>query len=64
MTGGNKGIGFAVVKEMCKKFDGIVYLTARDEGRGQAAVEELKKVWFILVLRKYVHVMKIISMQI
>ncbi|KAK4293800.1 hypothetical protein Pmani_033524 [Petrolisthes manimaculis] len=43
VTGANKGIGFGVMKELCQKFDGIVYLTARDEGRGQAAVEELKK---------------------
>ncbi|XP_053649583.2 carbonyl reductase [NADPH] 1-like isoform X1 [Cherax quadricarinatus] len=43
VTGGNKGIGFGVMKELCAKFDGIVYLTARDEGRGRAAIEELKK---------------------
>ena len=44
MTGGNKGIGLAIVRELCSKFDGIVYLTARDEGRGKAAVQELEKV--------------------
>ena len=27
---------------MCKDFDGIVYLTSRDEGRGLKAVEQLK----------------------
>ncbi|XP_045131876.1 carbonyl reductase [NADPH] 3-like [Portunus trituberculatus] len=43
VTGGNKGIGFAIVKELCAKFEGRVYLTARDEGRGATAVEELKK---------------------
>lgn len=43
VTGGNKGIGYAIVKELCSKFDGRVYLCARDEGRGLAAVEELKK---------------------
>ncbi|XP_042892822.1 carbonyl reductase [NADPH] 3-like [Penaeus japonicus] len=43
VTGANKGIGFGIMKELCAKFDGIVYLTARDEGRGLAAVEELKK---------------------
>jgi len=43
VTGSNKGIGFAIVKELCSKFDGHVYLTARDEGRGKAAVEELNK---------------------
>nr|XP_045600109.1 carbonyl reductase [NADPH] 1-like [Procambarus clarkii]XP_045600110.1 carbonyl reductase [NADPH] 1-like [Procambarus clarkii] len=44
VTGANKGIGFGIVKELCAKFDGIVYLTARDEGRGNAAVKELSKV--------------------
>ncbi|XP_069959513.1 carbonyl reductase [NADPH] 1 isoform X3 [Cherax quadricarinatus] len=43
VTGGNKGIGFGIMKELCAKFSGIVYLTARDEGRGRAAIEELKK---------------------
>ncbi|XP_069191088.1 carbonyl reductase [NADPH] 3 isoform X2 [Procambarus clarkii] len=43
VTGANKGIGFGVVKELCAKFDGIVYLTAREEGRGNAAVKELSK---------------------
>lgn len=46
VTGGNKGIGFAIVKELCAKFDGFVYLTARDEGRGKAAVEQLEKLGF------------------
>ncbi|XP_047496115.1 carbonyl reductase [NADPH] 1-like [Penaeus chinensis] len=46
VTGGNKGIGYGIMKELCAKFDGIVYLTARDEGRGLAAVEELKKLGF------------------
>jgi len=32
------------VKGLCEKYDGIVYLTARDVGRGEAAVSELKKV--------------------
>jgi len=42
VTGANKGIGLAVVKELCKQFTGVVYLTARDEGRGKAAVAELE----------------------
>ena len=42
MTGSNKGIGFAIVRGLCKQFTGDVYLTARDEGRGQAAVALLK----------------------
>ncbi|XP_072047285.1 carbonyl reductase [NADPH] 3-like [Amphiura filiformis] len=44
VTGSNKGIGFAIVRALCKQVEnGVVYLTSRDEGRGQAAVEELKK---------------------
>jgi len=43
VTGSNKGIGYAIVKGLCEKYDGDVYLTARDAGRGQAAVEALKK---------------------
>ncbi|CAG9762024.1 unnamed protein product [Ceutorhynchus assimilis] len=46
VTGSNKGIGFAIVKGLCQKYDGDVYLTARDVGRGQAAVEALKKLGF------------------
>lgn len=42
VTGGNKGIGFSIVKLLCQKFDGDVYLTARDRGRGEAAVQQLE----------------------
>ena len=34
VTGANKGIGFGIVRALCKKFQGDVYLTARDEARG------------------------------
>ena len=27
VTGANKGIGYAIVKELRKKFNGIIYLT-------------------------------------
>ena len=27
VTGSNKGIGYAIVKELRKKFDGLIYLT-------------------------------------
>ena len=30
VTGGNKGIGFAIVRGLCKQFDGDVILTARN----------------------------------
>ncbi|CAH1780752.1 unnamed protein product [Owenia fusiformis] len=43
VTGSNKGIGFGIVRGLCKKFDGDVYLTARDETRGQEAVASLEK---------------------
>nr|CAD7409723.1 unnamed protein product [Timema cristinae] len=43
VTGANKGIGYAIVKDLCTKFDGAVYLTARDENRGKTAVSELQK---------------------
>lgn len=42
VTGGNKGIGLAIVRRMCKKFDGDVVLTARDESRGEDAVKQLQ----------------------
>ncbi|CAH1265467.1 CBR1 [Branchiostoma lanceolatum] len=43
VTGGNKGIGLAIVKGLCKQFNGTVYLTARDASRGQEAVKELNE---------------------
>jgi len=41
VTGSNKGIGLAIVRALCQQFQGDVYVTARDRGRGQAAVESL-----------------------
>lgn len=41
VTGSNKGIGLAIVRALCKQFDGDVYLTARDTGRGEEAVKTL-----------------------
>ncbi|GLG95901.1 WW domain-containing oxidoreductase [Gryllus bimaculatus] len=43
VTGGNKGIGLAVVRGLCRRFDGDVFLTARDAARGEAAVEQLRQ---------------------
>jgi len=43
VTGSNKGIGLSIVRALCQKYDGDVYLTARDESRGQEAVQLLKK---------------------
>ncbi|XP_006884587.1 PREDICTED: carbonyl reductase [NADPH] 1-like [Elephantulus edwardii] len=42
VTGGNKGIGFAIVRELCRQFSGDVVLTARDVTRGQTAVQQLQ----------------------
>ncbi|KAJ3647386.1 hypothetical protein Zmor_019265 [Zophobas morio] len=43
VTGSNKGIGYAIVQGLCEKFDGVVYLTARDVNRGQEAVAKLNQ---------------------
>ncbi|XP_076405349.1 carbonyl reductase [NADPH] 1-like isoform X1 [Peromyscus maniculatus bairdii] len=42
VTGGNRGIGFAITRDLCRKFSGDVVLTARDEAPGQAAVQQLQ----------------------
>lgn len=42
VTGANKGIGFAITRDLCRKFSGDVVLTARDEARGHAAVQQLQ----------------------
>lgn len=42
VTGANQGIGLSIVRQMCEKWDGVVYLTSRSEERGQKAVEQLK----------------------
>ncbi|XP_045458766.1 carbonyl reductase [NADPH] 3-like [Melitaea cinxia] len=42
VTGSNKGIGFEIVKGLCQKFNGTVYLTSRNEERGRKAVQKLE----------------------
>uniref|UniRef100_A0A8C6DZ36 Carbonyl reductase (NADPH) n=1 Tax=Moschus moschiferus TaxID=68415 RepID=A0A8C6DZ36_MOSMO len=42
VTGANKGIGFAIARDLCREFPGDVLLTARDEARGRAAVQQLQ----------------------
>uniref|UniRef100_A0A4W2G4F7 Carbonyl reductase (NADPH) n=1 Tax=Bos indicus x Bos taurus TaxID=30522 RepID=A0A4W2G4F7_BOBOX len=42
VTGANKGIGFVIVRDLCRRFSGDVVLTARDEARGRAAVQQLQ----------------------
>lgn len=41
VTGSNKGIGYAIVRGLCKQFEGDVYLTARKEELGQEATKSL-----------------------
>jgi len=43
VTGANKGIGLATTRELCRRqgSQAVVYLTARDESRGRAAVQGL-----------------------
>ncbi|KAI5651570.1 short chain dehydrogenase domain-containing protein [Phthorimaea operculella] len=43
VTGSNKGIGFAIVKELLRRGVDTVYLTSRDVMKGKEAVEKLKK---------------------
>lgn len=43
VTGANKGLGYSIVKKLCEKYSGKVYLTSRDERRGTKACVELKK---------------------
>ncbi len=42
VTGSNKGIGLAIVRRLCKEFDGDVILTSRDERLGKEAIEKLE----------------------
>ena len=43
VTGSNKGIGLGVVQELCRQYQGEVYLTSRDEARGREAVASLNR---------------------
>jgi len=42
VTGANRGIGFAIVRNLAKVFNGSVYLTARNENSAKESVEKLK----------------------
>ncbi|XP_077283701.1 carbonyl reductase [NADPH] 1-like [Arctopsyche grandis] len=46
VTGANKGIGFSIVKSLCHRFNGIVYLTARNASKGEMAISELNKLGY------------------
>ena len=43
VTGSNKGVGLEIVKGLATKFDGDVYLTARNVERGMLALKELEQ---------------------
>ena len=43
VTGSYRGIGVEIVKGLCKKFDGDVFVTARNSESGQKSVQELEK---------------------
>uniref|UniRef100_A0A8C0CIV6 Carbonyl reductase (NADPH) n=1 Tax=Balaenoptera musculus TaxID=9771 RepID=A0A8C0CIV6_BALMU len=42
VTAADKGIGFAVVHDLCRQFSGDVVLTARDAARGPTAVQPVQ----------------------
>jgi carbonyl reductase 1 len=44
VTGANQGLGLALVRGLCKQLGDqtVVYLTARDRGRGEAAIRQLQ----------------------
>ncbi|KAI5634133.1 short chain dehydrogenase domain-containing protein [Phthorimaea operculella] len=46
VTGANRGLGFAIVRGLCKRLSSndTVYLTARDDKRGQHAVKQLNDI--------------------
>ncbi|CAN2387571.1 15-hydroxyprostaglandin dehydrogenase (NADP+) activity [Pristimantis euphronides] len=43
VTGSNKGVGLAIVRALCKQFQGDVYLTARNPKLGEEAIKALNK---------------------
>lgn len=43
VTGSNKGIGYAIVDKLCSVFDGIIYLTARNEELGLKSLQSLQQ---------------------
>ena len=42
VTGANKGIGLAIVRRLCKEFNGDTVLTSRDETLGREAIRTLE----------------------
>lgn len=58
VTGGNRGIGYEIVKGLCARFDGVVYLTDRCEERGRLAVKQLEE----LGLRPVFHQLDVTSL--
>ncbi|KAB0804804.1 hypothetical protein PPYR_01774 [Photinus pyralis] len=52
VTGANKGIGFEIVKALCQRYNGNVYLTARNAIKGNAAACKLKKLGLNPIFRQ------------
>ena len=46
VSGSNKGIGLEIVRGLCREFNGVVYLTARDSAKGQEGVTALEREGF------------------
>ncbi|CAH2099143.1 unnamed protein product [Euphydryas editha] len=46
VTGGNRGIGFAIVKGLCENFNGSIFLTSRDKSKGEKACQELQNIGY------------------
>lgn len=57
VTGSNRGIGYEIVKGLCRNFDGVVYLTARNDERGRHAINQLEE----LGLHPLFHVLDVTS---
>ena len=57
VTGTNQGLGFALVKALSEKLDptDTIYLAARSEERGRAALEGLGVLYSVLWSRCYSH---------
>jgi len=43
VTGGNRGLGYGIVRKLCQSFPGDVYITCRNSEDGAKALEQLKK---------------------
>lgn len=44
VTGANRGIGKGVVRTLCRRYEGYIYLTSRNKTLGEAALKEIRDV--------------------